>query len=103
VTPAELAELEQLQLKAERISASFHARVAELAVCRSGARETGLRENGLALGWSDARLDPRFALILLRKSRGIRDLGRSYESTLNGQPFAVLPSGRIVVYDEGAR
>jgi hypothetical protein len=99
MTPAQFED-ERLRLKAARISLNFHRRLAEL---EARPRAGGLR-NGLADGWSDADwLDSRLRSILLRKSRGVRSLGRAYSTTLNNVPIAVLSSGRIVIFDQGVK
>jgi hypothetical protein len=98
MTPQQFED-ERLRLKAERISASFNRRVAELESAKGG----GL-VNGLASGWSDADwLNPRVRSVLLRKSRAVRSQGRAYQSHLNGVPFAVLSSGRIVIHNGGTK
>lgn len=59
--------------------------------------------NGLAPGWSDATwLASRVQKILRRHARRINSRGDVYQTELNNVPLVVLPSGRIVVYDEGA-
>jgi hypothetical protein len=99
MTPAQFED-ERLRLKAARISLNFHRRIAELEARPRG----GGLQNGLADGWSDADwLDSRLRSILLRRSRGVRSLGRAYSTKLNGVPIAVLGSGRIVIQDGGTK
>ncbi|MGZ6580052.1 MAG: hypothetical protein ACXVFE_03575 [Gaiellaceae bacterium] len=99
MTPAQYED-ERLRLRAERISANFNRRMAEL----EANRKRGGLTNGLADGWSDADwLHPKVRSVLLRKSRGQRSLGRAYQTRLNGTPIAVLSSGRIVIFDQGVK
>jgi hypothetical protein len=94
MTPAQFED-ERLRLKAERISQSFNRRVAELEAKRG-------RADGLADGWSDADwLAGNVRRILRFHARRAHRRGRAYQSTLNGVPFAVLGSGRIVIRDGG--
>jgi hypothetical protein len=88
-----------LRLRAERISANFHRRVAE----REAKRTRGFVD-GLAPGWSDAAgLAPRVQRVLRHAAARAHRRGHAYQSTLNGVPFAVLSSGRIVINDERVR
>jgi hypothetical protein len=84
-------EFQANQLKAERIARNFAAR----------SRQDVTRA-GLADGWSDADwLAGNVRRILRFHARRAHRRGRAYQSTLNGVPFAVLGSGRIVIRDGG--
>jgi hypothetical protein len=94
LTPARYED-ELLRLRAERISASFHRRVAEFETKRRG----GLTANGLAPGWADADwLSPKAQMVLRRFARVPHRGGRAYQTIVNGSPVAVLRSGRIVIH-----
>ena len=95
MTQAEL-ETEALKLRAGRIERQFAEHMAERAA-------RGNRRAGLEPGWSDGDRLPRPLRAALRfHSRRARARGRPYQTTVNGQPCAVLGSGRIVVFDGDA-
>jgi hypothetical protein len=98
MTPAQFED-ERLRLKAERIRTNVHRRLGELETRRAG----GL-VNGFAPGWSDADwVAPQLKRALRRVAASAHRRGDAYLTTVNDVPLCVLGSGRLAVYDKGAK